>query len=185
MYVYGPHACLMSLRSGVKILWSWKYGWLAVHTHVGTVDWRASSTLSAEPSLQPAMYALLLLFEKVYLVQAGRSWNSLCRSGWPWTQKSPSCLCLPGAGIKGLYHHTWGFGYFFLLVLKKGLSLSQTSLQTLSNPLASATCWDNRCCWCTLSAQVVVTRPFPLTSVPTWLLMAPDHPVYHFPTPML
>jgi hypothetical protein len=31
------------------------------------------------------------------------SWNSLCRPGWPRTQKS-TCLCLPSAGIKGLRH---------------------------------------------------------------------------------
>jgi hypothetical protein len=28
----------------------------------------------------------------------------LYRPGWPQTQKS-ACLCLPSAGIKGLYHH--------------------------------------------------------------------------------
>jgi hypothetical protein len=32
------------------------------------------------------------------------SWNSLCRPGWPPTQKS-ACLCLPNAGIKGVRHH--------------------------------------------------------------------------------
>jgi hypothetical protein len=32
------------------------------------------------------------------------SWNSLCRPGWPRTQKS-ACLCLPSAGIKGMCHH--------------------------------------------------------------------------------
>ncbi|GAB1299304.1 DNA-directed RNA polymerases I, II, and III subunit RPABC4 [Apodemus speciosus] len=31
------------------------------------------------------------------------SWNSLCRPGWPRTQKS-ACLCLPSAGIKGVRH---------------------------------------------------------------------------------
>jgi hypothetical protein len=30
--------------------------------------------------------------------------NSLCRPGWPRTQKS-ACLCLPSAGIKGVRHH--------------------------------------------------------------------------------
>ncbi|EDK97303.1 mCG1038086, partial [Mus musculus] len=30
------------------------------------------------------------------------SWNSLCRPGWPGTQKS-ACLCLLSAGIKGLF----------------------------------------------------------------------------------
>jgi hypothetical protein len=34
------------------------------------------------------------------------SWNSLCRPGWPRTQKS-ACLCLPSAGIKGVRHHAW------------------------------------------------------------------------------
>jgi hypothetical protein len=34
------------------------------------------------------------------------SWNSLCRPGWPRTQKF-TCLCLPSAGIKGMSHHAW------------------------------------------------------------------------------
>jgi hypothetical protein len=29
---------------------------------------------------------------------------SLCRPGWPQTQRS-ACLCLPSAGIKGVLHH--------------------------------------------------------------------------------
>ena len=29
---------------------------------------------------------------------------SLCRPGWPRTQKS-ACLCLPSAGIKDICHH--------------------------------------------------------------------------------
>jgi len=32
--------------------------------------------------------------------------NSLCRPGWPQTQKF-ACLCLPSAGIKGMRHHAW------------------------------------------------------------------------------
>jgi hypothetical protein len=32
------------------------------------------------------------------------SWNSLCRPGWPRTQKS-ICLFLPSAGIKDVCHH--------------------------------------------------------------------------------
>jgi hypothetical protein len=38
------------------------------------------------------------------LRQPWLSWNSLCRPGWPRTQKS-ACPCLPIAGIKGLCHH--------------------------------------------------------------------------------
>jgi hypothetical protein len=30
--------------------------------------------------------------------------GSLCKPGWPWTQKS-ACLCLRSAGIKGVHHH--------------------------------------------------------------------------------
>jgi hypothetical protein len=44
---------------------------------------------------------LLLLFLKQGF---SMSWNSLCRPGWPRTQKS-ACLCLPSAGIKGVRHH--------------------------------------------------------------------------------
>jgi hypothetical protein len=39
------------------------------------------------------------------------SWNSLCRPGWPRTQKS-ACLCLPSAGIQGVGHHTRPFLFF-------------------------------------------------------------------------
>jgi hypothetical protein len=35
------------------------------------------------------------------------AWNSLCRPGWPWTQRS-SCLCLPSAGLNGRRHHDLG-----------------------------------------------------------------------------
>jgi hypothetical protein len=39
-----------------------------------------------------------------FSVQPWLSWNSLCRPGWPQTQKS-AFLCLPSAGIKGMCHH--------------------------------------------------------------------------------
>ena len=44
------------------------------------------------------------------------SWNSLCRPGWPRTQKF-ACLCLPSAGIKGVRHHrlAWSSLSFFFL----------------------------------------------------------------------
>jgi hypothetical protein len=41
------------------------------------------------------------------------SWNSLCRPGWPRTQKS-TCLCLPSAVIKGMHPHTRLLFYCFL-----------------------------------------------------------------------
>jgi hypothetical protein len=37
-------------------------------------------------------------------VQPRLSYNSLCRPGCPWTQKS-ACLCLSSAGIKGVHYH--------------------------------------------------------------------------------
>ena len=48
---------------------------------------------------------LFLLFsrDRVSLCSPRLTWNSLCRPGWPWTQKS-ACLCLPSAGIKGVCH---------------------------------------------------------------------------------
>jgi hypothetical protein len=45
------------------------------------------------------------------------SWNSLCRPGWPRTQKS-ACLCLPSAGIKGMRHHARLQALFLMMVLK-------------------------------------------------------------------
>jgi hypothetical protein len=50
-----------------------------------------------------------------FSVQPWLSWNSLCRSGWPRTQKS-ACLCLPSAGIKGVCHHCLA-----RLLLRQGL----------------------------------------------------------------
>jgi hypothetical protein len=48
-----------------------------------------------------------------FSVQPWLSWNSLCRPGWPPTQKS-TCLCLPNAGIKGVCHHTQLIQHTFL-----------------------------------------------------------------------
>jgi hypothetical protein len=50
------------------------------------------------------------------------SWNSLCRPGWPGTQKS-TYLCLLSAGIKGVHHYArltinihvaFSFAYLFV-----------------------------------------------------------------------
>jgi hypothetical protein len=42
--------------------------------------------------------------KQVFSVYPWLSWNSLCRPGWPRTQKSPY-LCLDSAGIKGVCQH--------------------------------------------------------------------------------
>jgi hypothetical protein len=44
-----------------------------------------------------------VFWDRVSLQKPWLSWNSLCRPGWPRTQKSV-CLCLPSAGMKGVCH---------------------------------------------------------------------------------
>jgi hypothetical protein len=56
----------------------------------------------------------VLLFFFFFFFFVSLSWNSLCRPGWPQTQKS-ACLCLPSAGIKGVHHHA----QLELLIFKK------------------------------------------------------------------
>jgi hypothetical protein len=75
-------------------------------------------------------------------VQPWLSWNSLCRPGWPRTQKS-ACLCLPSAGIKGVCHHARLFLVFQdrVSLCSPGCpgthSVNQAGLK-LKNPPASA-----------------------------------------------
>ena len=45
-----------------------------------------------------------LFLRQGFSVQPWLSWNSLCRPGWPQTQRS-TCLCLSRAGIKDVCHH--------------------------------------------------------------------------------
>jgi hypothetical protein len=58
----------------------------------------------------PFIY-LFIFLRQGFSVYPWLSWNSLCRPGWPQTQKS-ACLCLPSAGIKGVRHHAWPFCLF-------------------------------------------------------------------------
>ena len=51
-------------------------------------------------------------------VQPWLSWNSLCRPGWPRTQKFAS-LCPPSAGIKGVRHHCPALTYFYIFQVKR------------------------------------------------------------------
>jgi hypothetical protein len=65
------------------------------------------------------LFCFVLFFSRQgFSVQPWLSWNSLCRPGWPRTQKS-TCLCLPSAGIKGVHHHClapYSFYYCSFLV---------------------------------------------------------------------
>jgi hypothetical protein len=47
---------------------------------------------------------IIIFLRQGFSVKPKLSWNSLCRPGWPRTQKS-ACLCLPSAGIKGVCHY--------------------------------------------------------------------------------
>jgi hypothetical protein len=51
------------------------------------------------------MYIYNFFFETGFLCIPWLSWKSLCRPGWPRTQKS-ACLCPPSAGIKSVHHHS-------------------------------------------------------------------------------
>ena len=54
----------------------------------------------------------VLFWIRIYLCNA--VWNSLCRQGWPETQRSTH-LCLLIAGIKGMcYHHKSLLGIFIM-----------------------------------------------------------------------
>jgi hypothetical protein len=50
------------------------------------------------------LVVVVVILRQSFSVQPWLSWNSLCRPGWPRTQKF-ACLCLPSAGIKGVRHH--------------------------------------------------------------------------------
>lgn len=54
------------------------------------------------------------------------SWNSVCRPGWPLSQRFSS-LCLPSAGIKVVHYHTeariWVFEAKAQIVAQAGLEL--------------------------------------------------------------
>ena len=50
------------------------------------------------------------------------SWNSLCRPGWPRTQKS-ACLCLPSAGITGEHHHAGP--WLWVIFWGRGMTVSE------------------------------------------------------------
>ncbi|EDL34148.1 mCG1042069 [Mus musculus] len=66
-------------------------------------------SLSLSLSLSFFLFFLFLFFEtgSHYVALAVLELTiSLCRLGWPRTQKS-TCLCLPNAGIKFMHNYTW------------------------------------------------------------------------------
>jgi hypothetical protein len=119
-------------RTGVMVRWPWKEwksatdgdgggisrNWdkgrtqesmqvtLAVTHYFGEMEPEETTSCSQRAT---SMFCFVLLGGVVFSRQgfSGKpwlSWNSLCRPGWPRTQKS-ACLCLPSVGIKGMCHH--------------------------------------------------------------------------------
>jgi hypothetical protein len=80
-------------------------------------------------------------------VQPWLSWNSLCRPGWPRTQKS-ICLCLPSAGITGVCHHC---------------PADQTIL---------GACWAGSCVVWTISFQAMTSFEFYAATVLIWVTLS-------------
>jgi hypothetical protein len=62
--------------------------------------------------------------------------SSLCRPGWPRTQKF-ACLCLPSAGIKGMRHHARLQSFFLNRVFHSSDWPATQCIATNSNPPAS------------------------------------------------
>jgi hypothetical protein len=100
--------------------------------------WSNPASLLASPirmfhmlSLKMLFFCFLFLFfwDRVSLYSPWLFWNSLCRPGWPWTQKSV-CLCLPSAGIKGVRHHYSAWRCFTLYYLLLALVLNTCSIHS-------------------------------------------------------
>jgi hypothetical protein len=75
------------------------------------------------------VFVLFCFLRQGFSVKLWLSWNSLCRPGWPQTQKS-ACLCLPSAGIKGVCPHAWlriFFCFTFTMVMEARLVLCPTT----------------------------------------------------------
>jgi hypothetical protein len=79
-------------------------------------------------------YLLIYLFflgfsRQGFSVQPWLSRNSLCRPGWPRTQKS-ACLCLPRAGIKGVCHPCQALSWPLCMQWSVSLSVCLYALHT-------------------------------------------------------
>jgi hypothetical protein len=87
---------------------------------------RFASKLSLEIFCFCFCFVLFCFLKQGFSVYPWLSWNSLCRPGWPQTQKSV-CFCLPSAGIKGVRHHhpaVWKYSYCLEAKINKSLNES-------------------------------------------------------------
>jgi hypothetical protein len=73
------------------------------HKEVYNLNLLKHTNLSKEENNSVFIIIALFFLRQGFSVKPWLFWNSLCRPGWPRTQKS-TCLCLPSAGIKGVHH---------------------------------------------------------------------------------
>jgi hypothetical protein len=114
------------------------YTWLTLFFSYGY--WKVRSCPFGLPciSIGQLFPFFFFFFGQGFSVQSWLSWNSLCRPGWPRTQKS-TCLCLPNAGITGTHHHC-PVNSSFLLCPQLPLVLTDWVIQTSapSSPSSSS-----------------------------------------------
>ena len=103
-----PHA----IPSALQLLLLWMKMW-AQDVNSQPFPLFCHHTLVHHQGLQPPevmrpindFFVVLFCFLRLsFFVQPWFSWNSLCRPGWPWTQRF-ACLCLSNAGIKDICHY--------------------------------------------------------------------------------
>jgi hypothetical protein len=112
-----------------------------------------------------------LFFAFFFSVYPWLSWNSLCRPGWPQTQKSV-CLCLPSAGIKGMDHHArlcfWFWEGFSTYPHLSRTSLCRPGWLQIHRDLLSSASWVLGLNVCTTTARSYLflgLRPSHLSSL--------------------
>lgn len=62
-----------------------------------------------------SVFNFFIFLRQEFSEQPWLPWNTLCRSGWPWTYIS-TCLWLPSAGIKGMRHPSPALMFYFAFV---------------------------------------------------------------------
>lgn len=83
---------------GVLVLLTRSGGWMDRHDEINTRELRTKGQTDLEgrfSSLQYLNFIIIIFFRQVSLYS---------KQGWSWTRKS-SCLCLPGAEVKGMWYH--------------------------------------------------------------------------------
>jgi hypothetical protein len=123
------------------------------------------------------------------------SWNSLCRPGWPQTQKS-ACLCLPSAGIKGMRHHCPASIILFSSIFPPTSFClcfpSFSALSLLHSVVPRGACLmflfhlelAVQCCWLSTANNQVQTCSMPEMANLGWSLSDPRATLSQAPSPM-